>query len=141
MIINLGISPNFGTIGFEHSTLPMVMSVNCMEVYQRPEDVNTGCDPDNFPTQTYINKWVPLIIYSCLTSSRYPLSPSALLRVPRRLHKPKPHDVNERLQAAVSRANVDGDSLAPSVSLLWGFMLTCARSDSPFGLHLHLHRP
>jgi len=56
MIINLGISPNFGAIDFEHLTFPTVMSVDYVRVYQRPEDVNTGCDPDNFPTQSYINK-------------------------------------------------------------------------------------
>jgi len=56
MIINLGISPNFGVIDFEHLTFPTFMSVDYVRVYQRPEDVNTGCDPDNFPTQSYINK-------------------------------------------------------------------------------------
>jgi len=66
MIINLGISPNFGAIDFEDLTFPTVMSVDYVRVYQRPEDVNIGCDPDNFPTQTYINKWVPLTICSCL---------------------------------------------------------------------------
>jgi len=58
MIVNLGISPNFGAIDFEHLTFPMVMSVDYIRVYQRPEDVNAGCDPDGFPTQSYINQWV-----------------------------------------------------------------------------------
>ena len=47
MIINLGISPNFGVIDFEHSTFPTVMSVDYVRVYQRLEDVNTGCTVGN----------------------------------------------------------------------------------------------
>jgi len=57
IIFNLGISPNFGFIDFEHLTFPTVMSVDYVRVYQRPEDINTGCDPENFPTQSYINKF------------------------------------------------------------------------------------
>jgi len=57
MILNLGISPNFGFIDFEHLTFPTVMSVDYVRLYQRPEDVNTGCDPSGFPTQSYINKF------------------------------------------------------------------------------------
>jgi len=57
MIINLGISPNFGAIDFEHLTFPTTMSVDYVRVYQRPEDVNTGCDPEGFPTQSYINQF------------------------------------------------------------------------------------
>ena len=58
MIVNLGTSPDFGAIEFEHLTLPTVMSVDHVRVYQRAEDVNTGCDPDGFPTQSYINQYV-----------------------------------------------------------------------------------
>ena len=56
MLINLGISPNFGFIDFEHLTFPTVMSVDYVRVYQKPENINIGCDPDNFPTQSYINQ-------------------------------------------------------------------------------------
>ena len=67
MIINLGISPNFGFIDFEHLTFPTVMSVDYVRVYQNPDNINTGCDPEDFPTQAYINKWVSLfLVCSCL---------------------------------------------------------------------------
>ena len=56
MILNLGISPNFGFIDFEHLTFPTVMSVDYVRVYQDPDNINIGCDPDGFPTQSYINK-------------------------------------------------------------------------------------
>ena len=64
MIINLGISPNFRFIDFEHLTFPTVMSVDYVRVYQNPDNINTGCDPEDFPTQTYINKWV-LLFFVC----------------------------------------------------------------------------
>ena len=60
MIINLEISPNFGTIDFEHLTFPAVMSVDYVRVYQNPDNVNTGCDPDDFSTQACINGCVSL---------------------------------------------------------------------------------
>jgi len=69
MIISLGISPNFKAIDFEELTFPAVASVDYVRMYQGLEDVNTGCDSDDFSMQTYINKWVPVTIYSCLAGS------------------------------------------------------------------------
>ena len=60
MVINLGISSNFGATDFEHLTFPTVMYVNYVKVYQSPDNVNMGCDPDDFPTQACINRWVSL---------------------------------------------------------------------------------
>ena len=62
----MGISPNFGAIDFEHLTFPAVMSVDYIRVYQNPDDINYTCEPDNFPTQSYINKWVSPFIHLCL---------------------------------------------------------------------------
>ena len=56
MIFNLGISPNFGFIDFEHLTFPTTMSVDYVRVYQNPDNINIGCEPDGFPTQDYITK-------------------------------------------------------------------------------------
>ena len=56
MIINLGISLNIGAINFEHLTIPTAISLGCMKVCQNPDNVNAGCDPDDFPTQAYIDK-------------------------------------------------------------------------------------
>jgi len=57
MILNLGISPNFGFIDFEHLTFPTVMSVDYVRVYQNPDNINIGCEPDGFPTQDYITQF------------------------------------------------------------------------------------
>jgi beta-glucanase (GH16 family) len=57
MIFNLGISPNFGFIDFEHLTFPTTMSVDYVRVYQNPDNINIGCEPDGFPTQDYITKF------------------------------------------------------------------------------------
>lgn len=66
MILNLGISPNFGFIDFEHLTFPTVMSIDYVRVYQNPDNINVGCEPDGFPTQDYITKCVPPFICSLL---------------------------------------------------------------------------
>lgn len=55
--MNLGMSFNFGgTIDFEHLELPAVMLVDYVRVYQDPDHINVGCDPEGFPTQSYINQ-------------------------------------------------------------------------------------
>ena len=109
MIINLGISPNFGAIDFEHLTFPTVMSIDYVRVYQRPEDVNTGCDPDNFPTQSYINKWVSSSV--CLLGRRLMAFFSAPYQVPRGIHEPEPHDMGERFRTTVPEEPLQGRML------------------------------
>jgi len=69
MIVDLGIKPDFGATDLEYLTFPTVISVDYVRVHQRPEDADTGCDPDSFPTQTYINKNIPLSTCSCLVGS------------------------------------------------------------------------
>ena len=68
MILNLGISPNFGFIDFEHLTFLTTMSVDYVRVYQNPDNINIGCEPDGFPTQAYIEKYV--LFLSTLHRSR-----------------------------------------------------------------------
>ena len=34
------------------------MYIDYIRVYQDEDSMNIGCDPDDFPTQAYINKWV-----------------------------------------------------------------------------------
>ncbi|KAK7462987.1 hypothetical protein VKT23_007568 [Stygiomarasmius scandens] len=58
MIINLGISENFGTIDFDHLTFPTVMRVDWIRVYQPANDINIGCDPPDFPTKAYIEEYI-----------------------------------------------------------------------------------
>ena len=107
MIVNLGISPNFGDIEFERLTFPTVMSVDYVRVYQRPEDVNTGCDPDNFPTQSYINQYVSSFSI-CLSWPVADVPPFLPDQVPRGVHKPELHDVERRFRAAVPKEPISG---------------------------------
>ena len=63
IIFNLGMSPNFGKIDFEHLTFPTTMRVDYIRVYQPSNQVNIGCDPSGFPTAAYINQSVTLFIF------------------------------------------------------------------------------
>ncbi|KAF9036131.1 glycoside hydrolase family 16 protein [Hymenopellis radicata] len=54
IIANLGMSTNFGTVDLEHLTFPAIMLVDYIRVYQDPKHINIGCDPADFPTQSYI---------------------------------------------------------------------------------------
>ena len=56
LIMNLGISENFGFVDFEHLTFPAVMKVDWVRVYQDPDAINIGCDPIDFPTAEYIKR-------------------------------------------------------------------------------------
>ncbi|QRV91234.1 glycoside hydrolase family 16 protein [Ceratobasidium sp. AG-Ba] len=58
MIVNLGISPNFGAIDFEHLVFPTWMLVDWIRVYQPKDAHNVGCDPPDFPTADYINTYI-----------------------------------------------------------------------------------
>ena len=60
IIINLGMSKNFGAIDFEHLTFPTHMRVDYIRVYQDIHHINIGCDPKGYPTLDYINKFVKL---------------------------------------------------------------------------------
>lgn len=51
-------STNFGDVDLDHLTFPTTMSVDYVRVYQDPNNKNVGCDPQDFPTQSYINQSV-----------------------------------------------------------------------------------
>lgn len=57
MIINLGMSTNFGDVDLEHLMFPTTMRVDWIRFYQPQDAINIGCDPKGFPTQEYINKY------------------------------------------------------------------------------------
>jgi hypothetical protein len=69
IIANLGISTNFGDVDIEHLRFPTTMRVDWIRVYQPKDSINIGCDPTDFPTQTYINRCahVALSLHSWLT--------------------------------------------------------------------------
>ncbi|KAF9443326.1 glycoside hydrolase family 16 protein [Macrolepiota fuliginosa MF-IS2] len=55
MIINLGMSKNFGSVDFAHLTFPNHLRVDYVRVYQPMNNVNVGCSPPDFPTEKYID--------------------------------------------------------------------------------------
>ncbi|KAG2005856.1 beta-glucan synthesis-associated protein KRE6 [Coprinopsis cinerea AmutBmut pab1-1] len=57
IIANLGFSYNFGPIDFDNLVFPTTMSVDWIRVYQPEDEVNIGCDPVDFPTSNYINRY------------------------------------------------------------------------------------
>ncbi|KAF7377691.1 Beta-glucan synthesis-associated protein [Mycena sanguinolenta] len=57
ILANLGMSTNFGTVDLEHLTFPTTLKLDWVRVYQYPDQINIGCDPEDFPTQAYINTY------------------------------------------------------------------------------------
>ena len=58
IIINLGMSENFGTVDLTNIPFPVHMKVDYIRVYQPKGEVNIGCEPSGFPTQAYINQYI-----------------------------------------------------------------------------------
>ncbi|TFK84551.1 glycoside hydrolase family 16 protein [Polyporus arcularius HHB13444] len=57
LIMNLGISENFGFVDYDNLVFPSTLRVDWIRVYQDPNAINIGCDPDGFPTQAYIETY------------------------------------------------------------------------------------
>lgn len=53
IITNLGISNGFGTVS-ETLQLPATMSIDWIRVYQPADNIRITCDPEDFPTASYI---------------------------------------------------------------------------------------
>ncbi|KAF9822096.1 hypothetical protein IEO21_00090 [Rhodonia placenta] len=70
LIMNLGISPQFGFVDFANLVFPSVLKVDYVRVYQDPNNLNRGCDPPNFPTQAYINTYMKAYTDPNLTTWR-----------------------------------------------------------------------
>ncbi|OCH92193.1 beta-glucan synthesis-associated [Obba rivulosa] len=58
IIMNLGMSTNFGPVDLANLPFPVHMHVDYIRVYQPTDQINIGCDPKEFPTQTYINQYI-----------------------------------------------------------------------------------
>ena len=67
IIANLGLSTNFGPIS-DNLVFPTWMLVDYIRVYQPPNEINIGCDPEGYPTQDYINSYVLCGLPSLLVS-------------------------------------------------------------------------
>ncbi|KAJ6557640.1 beta-glucan synthesis-associated [Mycena capillaripes] len=57
ILANLGISPAFGFVDFDHLTFPATMRIDWVRVYQHPDKINIGCDPPDRPTGAYIDTY------------------------------------------------------------------------------------
>ncbi|KAL1677314.1 glycoside hydrolase family 16 protein [Schizophyllum commune] len=57
MILNLGLSENFGFVDVQNLIFPTKMRVDWVRVYQPPDAINIGCDPADFPTAAYIERF------------------------------------------------------------------------------------
>ncbi|KAK0469296.1 glycoside hydrolase family 16 protein [Desarmillaria tabescens] len=57
ILANLGMSTNFGDVDLEHLTFPAIMLIDWIRVYQDPDNINIGCDPEDFPTADYISTY------------------------------------------------------------------------------------
>ncbi|KZS95716.1 glycoside hydrolase family 16 protein [Sistotremastrum niveocremeum HHB9708] len=68
LLANLGMSRNFGNVDLEHLRFPTSMLVDWIRVYQPPDAINIGCDPDDFPTQAYINQYLEAYTNQNLTT-------------------------------------------------------------------------
>ena len=61
LIMNLGMSTNFGFVDLAHLTFPAHMRVDYIRVYQPKDAINIGCDPKAFPTKAYIEEYVQML--------------------------------------------------------------------------------
>jgi beta-glucan synthesis-associated protein KRE6 len=55
--MNLGLSHNFGPIDLEELVFPSLLKIDYVRVYQPRGRINYGCDPKDFPTTAYINRY------------------------------------------------------------------------------------
>ncbi|THU97970.1 glycoside hydrolase family 16 protein [Dendrothele bispora CBS 962.96] len=58
LLMNLGMSRNFGPVDLAHLQFPAHMYVDWIRVYQDSDNINIGCDPNKFPTANYINTYI-----------------------------------------------------------------------------------
>ncbi|ESK91623.1 glycoside hydrolase family 16 protein [Moniliophthora roreri MCA 2997] len=70
LLTNLGMSHNFGDVDFENLVFPVSMYVDYIRVYQRPDSINIGCDPKDFPTKAYIDEYIEAYTNANLTTWR-----------------------------------------------------------------------
>ncbi|KAG8706592.1 hypothetical protein FRC08_000955 [Ceratobasidium sp. 394] len=68
MILNLGMSLNFGQIDWEHLVFPTWMLVDWVRVYQPKGAHNIGCSPPDYPTAEYINTYIDAYMNPNLTT-------------------------------------------------------------------------
>ncbi|KAL6452851.1 LOW QUALITY PROTEIN: KRE6 Beta-glucan synthesis-associated protein KRE6 [Candida maltosa Xu316] len=68
IIMNLGVSNNWAYIDWPSLTFPTTFRIDYVRVYQPPDQINLGCDPDDFPTADYIKQHENVYYNANLTS-------------------------------------------------------------------------
>ena len=68
IVMNMGISNNWAYIDWPSLHFPVTMRIDYVRVYQPKDDVNIGCDPDDFPTSNYIQSHLNIYENVNLTS-------------------------------------------------------------------------
>ena len=94
MILNLGMSESFGEVELTRLRFPVVMEVDYIRVYQKKGRINVGCDPEDFPTASYIEQCVLMRDLLCLCK----MFNGSMLQAHGSLYKPKFDDVGRRLR-------------------------------------------
>lgn len=61
IIMNLGISNSWVYIDWPSLKWPSTMRIDFVRVYQPPNAVNVGCDPEDYPTYKYIQEHLTFI--------------------------------------------------------------------------------
>ncbi|KAG8800470.1 hypothetical protein FRC17_006863, partial [Serendipita sp. 399] len=59
VIMNLGMSTGFTpVIPFDELTFPAYMKVDWIRIYQYEDEINVSCDPPQYPTSNYIDRYI-----------------------------------------------------------------------------------
>ncbi|KAH8827649.1 beta-glucan synthesis-associated [Flagelloscypha sp. PMI_526] len=69
IVLNVGLSQNWQPVDPATMVFPTEMLVDYVRVYQRKGHENVGCDPKDYPTMDYIEKWKPY--YSDATKTKW----------------------------------------------------------------------
>ncbi|KAL6305819.1 beta-glucan synthesis-associated [Sparassis latifolia] len=70
IIMNLGMSYNFGAVNLSALPFPVHLRVDYVRVYQPKDHINIGCDPEGFPTAKYIDQYIEAYTDPNLTTWR-----------------------------------------------------------------------
>ncbi|KAI5948978.1 hypothetical protein KGF57_005041 [Candida theae] len=68
LIFNLGISNNWAYIDWNSVVFPSQFHIDYVRIYQPEDQINVGCDPDDYPTYDYIQEHLNLYTNPNITS-------------------------------------------------------------------------
>src|SRR5260221_1563844 len=98
--MNLGMSQNFGYVDLDHLVFPTTMRVDWIRVYQPKNEINIGCDPKDFPTAAYIDRYV------FCSSTKQLVEDESNNQIYRGIHKPQPDNMERRLQTTIPKEQI-----------------------------------